>query len=154
MIEIPLTQGKVVRIEDLPLISPYRWYAARSYGQWYAFSVNHPPIKMHQLILPPADGLTPDHIDGDGLNNTRANLRLATRLQQRMNTGKRQGAKHSAYKGVTLHQGRWCAEIKINGRRIRKMASSDVDAARIYNKLACKLFGAFARLNEVPADGE
>jgi hypothetical protein len=153
MIEIPLTKGKVARIDDddLPLIGRYRWYAAESRGQWYAFSVNHPPIKMHQLLLPPRDGMTPDHIDGDGLNNTRGNLRLATRLQQRMNTGKRRGAKHSAYKGVTLDRGAWCAEIKINGRRIRKRARTEVEAATIYNALALVHFGDFARLNEVPA---
>lgn len=45
---------------------------------------------------------------------------------------------------------RWCAEIKVNGRRLRKYAQSEVEAALKYNEMAVEHFAAFARLNNVP----
>lgn len=91
----------------------------------------------------------PDHIDGDGLNNQRLNLRQSTKSQNNMNTNKGQGYS-SKYKGVTWDKARkkWKCGIKINGKQIfiGRFIEED-DAALAYNQKASELFGEFSRLN-------
>ena len=105
---------------------------------------------MHALLLPLEKPLTPDHINGDGLDNRRSNLRPATPAQQMWNkAGSRNG-----FKGVTWSSesrlkagGRWKAHIGVKGRRITRWAKSEREAAEIYNALAREHFGEYARVN-------
>lgn len=160
MPEIALTQNKIaiVDIEDFEVLSKQKWYAVKSGKTFYAaFSKRKrkpdgtwggDQIKMHNLILPPAKSLEVDHINGDGLDNRRTNLRLATHSQNIINVGKRFGK--SKYKGVSWHKRdkRWQAYININGiRRCLGNFKIEVEAAKAYNKEANKLHGQFARLN-------
>lgn len=96
-----------------------------------------------------------DHRNGNGLDNQRANLRLATRSQNMGNGGNRAN-NTSGYKGAhwRADTGRWRALITVEYRRIYLgYFDSAEDAARAYDAAARDLFGEFAALN-FPADGE
>lgn len=151
MAEITLTRNKITIIddEDLELISRYKWYAHRNKsGNWYASStINGVMTRMHSLLLGTRSLI--DHKNGDGLDNRRENLRLATLSQNVANSKKRKGCT-SQYKGVSWSktENKWAAEIYINGTRIFiGLFSNEVLAAQSYDTYALAYFGEFARLN-------
>jgi hypothetical protein len=95
-----------------------------------------------------------DHINGNGLDNRRCNLRPVTSQQNRANQRKTRGT--SQFKGVYLRrrERNWEAAIKVNRRRIYLGTfSSEVEAARAYDAAARHHFGEFAALN-FPRVGE
>jgi hypothetical protein len=69
----------------------------------------------HEVIGKPSKGLDTDHVDGNGLNNQKHNLRHVTRRQNGQN---RHAVKTSRYPGVRWHKKskKWIAEVRINGR--------------------------------------
>jgi hypothetical protein len=151
---IPLANGRgFARIDDgdYELVSRYKWriyvapktsYAHANIGTGRA----RKDVRMHVLITGKR-GL--DHIDGDGLNNQRSNLREATSAQQKMNRRKSDG-KSSRYKGVSWNasRGRWYAHITgANRPRHIGVFTDEAEAARAYDAAAREAFGAFARLN-------
>ena len=88
--EILLTQGQVAIVddEDYKRISQWKWSYRRNPRSHYGYAyrgMNGHHISMHRLIMNAPDDLEVDHIDRNGLNNCRFNLRLATRSQQRAN---------------------------------------------------------------------
>lgn len=110
MKEIPLTQGMVAIVddEDHLRLSKYKWYARRSINTFYARcslrrikGKPRPYLIMHRVILNAPAGLEVDHKDGNGLNNTRANLRLVTRRQNVINSAGRRDACAGSFKGLT-----------------------------------------------------
>lgn len=154
--EIPLTRGKIAIIddEDYPLVSKYKWHAwhyQKGNSPWYAIhSVNHKvQIKMHRLILGLKKGEFCDHINGDGLDNHRCNLRIVTHHQNMMNQKKPSGGT-SKYKGVHRRKdvNRWASSINFNGKCYYLGHFIDeVEAAKAYDKKAKELFGEYAKLN-------
>ena len=153
--EIPLSQGKVaiVDAQDFERLARFKWFANRNSGIFYArrtISINgrKTVILMHRYILglKPGD-LQVDHRDGDGLNNTRANLRLATRSENQRNCGKR-SKNTSGYKGVSKRRQTWMVQIGLHGKKYHLGAfSSPIDAAFVYDAAALKMHGEFARTN-------
>jgi hypothetical protein len=105
-------------------------------------------ILMHrQLIKTPAEYVI-NHINGCGLDNRRANLRLATVAQNAWNSKKRNP--HSGYKGVwfAADKGMWRAAIVCHGKRLHiGYFSSKIDAAKAYDAAEIKYYKEFARLN-------
>lgn len=102
---------------------------------------------MHRFLLP--GDAEVDHWDGNSLNNTRGNLRVATSRQNKMNRGKTAGCT-SPFKGVTWHKpmSKWKGQIKLAGKNYHLgYFSDDKEAARVYDAKATELFGKFARLN-------
>jgi hypothetical protein len=94
-----------------------------------------------------------DHIDHNGLNNTRANLRLCSQAQNNCNKPSRYGA--SKFKGVCWNRARkkWVASIQHNGKRYDLGYFTDeIAAARAYDKKAAELHRQFACLNFPPQD--
>jgi hypothetical protein len=159
MKEIRLSQGKIALVddEDYERINKHKWAALKKPNTYYArrtLSGGFPEqrhIKMHREImgLLSADGMVVDHINGNGLDNRKINLRVCTQFQNMRNVPKQPG-KSSIYKGVYWRKERhkWQVRIKINGKRIRLGHFDDeIKAARIYDEAANKYFGEFARLN-------
>lgn len=106
--------------------------------------------RMHRLILGAGSGDLVDHESGDTLDNTRKNLRSATKGQNNMNARKPRSGAFSRFKGVSRHKqtGKWQAGIKINQRRVHLgLFTSEEDASRVYDRAAAMYFGAFAQPN-------
>lgn len=157
MREIPLSRGKVALVsdEDYENISQYKWYAHFSSGKWYAYrnaqslEGKRQTISIHRSILDVGPISQVDHIDGDGLNNIRTNLRPATKLENSQNKG-RQWNNTSGFKGVSYFKrtGRWVAHISIGGKNFHLgFFSTREEAARAYDEAALAHYGQFARLN-------
>lgn len=105
--------------------------------------------KMHQLILPLKAGFVTDHRNGNTLDNRRANLRYATKAQNKRNERKRVNAT-SIYKGVSWFSktNKWRAEITFNGiHHSLGLHKTQAEAARAYDQAAKIYFGDFAKCN-------
>jgi hypothetical protein len=160
MAEIILSNGMVASVDekDLPLLSDHSWHASPNSWTTYAmarripFDSAHPNamVKMHRLILGAPKGVQVDHRNGNGLDNRRENLRLATPSQNAANTRQRRG--RSRFKGVYLRAGgHWRAVIRFHGKgQYLGAFVSETEAALAYNAAAIRLFGEFARLNVIP----
>ena len=157
---IPLTQGKyaIVDSEDYERLNKYKWYASKGGSTFYAARCVWDPvnkrkrtIKMHREILNPPHPLVVDHINHNGLDNLKANLRPVTKSQNTINKAciKQKGA-HSKYHGVTWQKSinKWQAQIRINGiQTIIGYYNDETAAAKAYDTAAKKFHGDFAVLN-------
>jgi hypothetical protein len=106
-------------------------------------------VYLHQFIIGVTVGMEVDHIDGDGLNNRRSNLRACTHVQNMRNMRHHKGTA-SRFKGVSWfsRDGCWLAYIVVGGRQVHLgYHSSEAVAALAYDVVANKWFGEFARLN-------
>lgn len=108
--------------------------------------INNKNKRIHRLILNAKLPLQVDHINGNGLDNRRKNLRLVTSQQNNFN----RRPVNSKYKGVAFHKrcNLWEAKICINQKRMcLGFFKTAQEAARAYNLKAKELFGEFAYLN-------
>jgi hypothetical protein len=150
---IVLPSGHVVLFDEIDrsLVEAHHWCAdvakhtvyARSGGQ------GRKTIRMHRLILAAPEGVLVDHINGNGLDNRRANLRLASRTQNGANARLSQ-RNTSGFKGVTWRTdlNRWQAYIKIGKKRehLGYFITAEA-AAAAYDRRAGQVWGEFATLN-------
>lgn len=106
---------------------------------------------VHRLILEAPKGVRVDHRDHNGLNNVRSNLRFATNSENISNARKQNKRETtSKFKGCAWRKalGAWVVSINKNYRNIYGGSyTSEEEAARVYDALACKYHGAFACLN-------
>lgn len=138
----------VVDEEDFEMANQYNWSADNHKHTFYAVSViDGKKVYLHNFI----SGLKEaDHVDRNGLNNQRSNLRGSTRQQNMMNKGKQKGEYASRFKGVSYDKRRntWNARIEINGKKIYLGSYKiDTEAAIAYNNKAKELHPDFAVLN-------
>lgn len=152
MKQIELTQGKFALVddEDFEYLNQFSWYTEKRNKTFYARTVNdkRKKIYMHRFIL----GITNpkqliDHVDLNGLNCQRNNLRLCTRSQN--NTNRRSWGS-SKYLGVCWDKSRslWIASIKYGGRHyIIGRFANEIDAAKAYDARAIINHGEFANPN-------
>jgi hypothetical protein len=157
MREIPLSQGFVALIDDadFELVGHFRWHMIQvQSGKRYAqrnirlASGRKTTQLMHRVIV---DYKLVDHINRNGLDNQRYNLRSASHSQNHANATKlKRSDSTSIYKGVYLNKNRWIARITLN-QRLHYLGSflTERDAALAYNEAARSVFGEFALLNEV-----
>jgi hypothetical protein len=152
---IPLTRGKfaIVDADDYYQLSKFRWSAIPGGKTFYAAgSHGGKRIQMHRMIMDAPGHLVVDHIDHNGLNNCRSNLRLCTAAQNCCNKSIYIcGA--SKYKGVYWYKDRkkWSAKIKFNHKLYNLGYFADeITAAKAYDEKAKELHGEFACLNFPP----
>lgn len=156
---IKLTQGQwaMVDNEDYKELSQYKWYAKKDHNTWYALrAVGSLPgkqktIQMHRTILKPDKGLVVDHINHDGLDNRRFNIRVCTHAENSRNKIIQTGGT-SLYKGVCWHKRdkKWAVQIKVDNK-MRHLGSfkCEKEAAAAYNEAALAYHKEFAHLNVI-----
>lgn len=141
---ILLTKGAVAIVDDCDYtkVSSFKWSVAERRGTRYA--ANGKVGLLHRFILGCSKLQLVDHKDGNGLDNRRANLRVASRSQNAMNM------KKDALKGITpdIDGQRWKAQITIDGKTLYLgIFASPEDAALQYDQAAYRYFGEFASVN-------
>lgn len=157
MKRITLTQGKyaLVSDKDYSYLNQWKWHAHKHKQRWYAerskrlSSGRALVISMHRLILglQAGDSKQGEHKDGDGLNNTRRNLRVASKNQNEYNRSKRVNNK-SGLKGVHKVGNRWVAYIGVNGEKVYLGCFSSPQLAfKAYKKAARKYHKTFANFS-------
>lgn len=110
-------------------------------------------MRMHIMIMGRKEGMVIDHIDGNGLNNQKANLRFCTQGRNTQNS-RMQKSNTTGYKGVyfqkkKLNRPYW-SYLWVNKKRITGgYFKTAQEAAAKYNELAIKHHGEFARLNKI-----
>jgi hypothetical protein len=105
---------------------------------------------MHRRILNAPDEFVIDHINYNGLDNRKANLRLATRTQNNRHTRRINKTGSSKYKGVNWYtrEKRWVAKITADGKTFPiGYFKDEIEAARAYDEAAKTYHGDFAALN-------
>ncbi len=165
---IPLTKGRtaIVDLVDSDLVD-FNWSACHEKttrgNLWYAVASpggHTPRRRMHRVVLGRVLGRwlmpseTVDHINNNGLDNRRSNLRLVSPSGNSANTRKQRTFKgkstHSKYKGVSrrLDVGRWIATIKVNRKQLHLgYFDSEIEAAKAYDRAARERFGEYAKTN-------
>lgn len=165
---IQLTQGAVAQIDEIDAdLAQFNWCVFRTgrAKNQQLYSMRWLPgaesglgafAYMHRIILARMIGrqLQPnefvDHINHNGLDNQRANLRLATKQQNCRNARKHSGPLTSRFKGVCWDKSKhkWLATISINSKHVRfKRFESELAAALAYDSWAREFFGDFAHVN-------
>lgn len=155
---IALTQGKWALVDnaDFEVVCQYTWcyVRGRTTSSGYTQTNLHLPngkykrISMHGILTGHIGQI--DHINGNGLDNRRANLRIVNDKQNRMNS-QRYVNNASGFKGVTTYWSKsspWRANIRVDGKQkhlgVFKTAE---EAAHAYDAAAIDNFGEYARLN-------
>jgi hypothetical protein len=156
--KIKLTQEKYAMVsqEDFEEINKHKWSAVNNHNETYyairGIYINRRKkrIIMHREIMKPKAGFVVDHKDGDGLNNTRENLRIVTAAENAYNRKKHKNKCSSKYKGVSREKDskKWRAIINYKGIPIRLgFFDSEIEAAKAYDDAAKELYREYAKLN-------
>lgn len=133
---VPLANGRgrvLVDLEDADRVCAHRWWILDGNGRavYAAANVGGRRVLLHRFLLEPPPGLEVDHRNGNGLDNRRQNLRLATHAENAQNVAARGGT--SRFRGVTFvaSRRRWRARVRLAGRfhHIGYFAD-EIDAAR------------------------
>jgi hypothetical protein len=148
MRELHLSNNMVAWVddEDYDNVIKKTWYGNKASNSTIIYA-RCGAIFLHRFILGLKDKhIKCDHIDGNGLNNTKSNLRICTHSENMRNRRKQEHC--SIYKGVGRVQGRWRSSIKYNGKTTHiGYFNTDYQAAVAYDIIAKSLFGAFSNLN-------
>ena len=157
---IKLTKGYVSAIDsnDLPLVCSFNWCALvvkrKNGGIYTVYAVRYAKqfgksvaILMHRVIADAKSGMVVDHIDSNGLNNCRHNLRIASlgenQFNRRINSNNKSGIKGVYFDNAKQ---RWVAEIKVNGKTTRLGFFHDIgEAADACSKAREQMHGDFCR---------
>jgi hypothetical protein len=158
MKEIKLSQGLFALVDDEdfePMLEHY-WHAVNGgSGNKYAarkvrVDGKTQVIFMHKVLARTPPGMLTDHINGNTLDNRKANLRMCNRWENARNRRVHKNSKHG-FKGVHAAGNRFQAVIRVD-RKLMHLGTFKTagEAALKYNEAARELFGDFCRLNNVP----
>lgn len=172
MVNILISKDKIALVDDIDSdLLQFKWYASKSgknciliYAVRSIYIDVHTTkhVKMHRTIMERKLGRTLlkdeliDHINHDGLDNRRKNLRLASHLDNVRYHRKGECAT-SKYIGVywSKDHNRWVSRIHVNKKIIHLgYFRNEDDAAIAYNEAADKYFKKFANLNDVDCYGK
>ena len=146
---IPLGNGVFATVDagDYEELSKYKWYAYRfGHTVYAACRIKGRQVYMHRMLMRPRKGYVVDHIDRNGLNNRRSNLRVVTPRQNRANAGPCGGT--SQYVGVYRRGDKWVAGITAWGKHhCAGTFDDEVEAAKARDRVAWELHGERAYLN-------
>lgn len=149
---VPLTRGyeAVIDAADVPFVDGRNWCAIPNRKTVYAVRAEvgrrgrH--IHMHRTLLGFPSGFLIDHINGNGLDNRRSNLRLATPAQNQFNRGKTKN-NSSGFKGVSRSGDKWRAQIRVGGRlKHLGIFKTKIEAAAAYERASAQFHGEFGRV--------
>lgn len=152
--ELAVVGGHIlVDVSDAEKLRPFNWRICGQGRHQYARAVMRignawPHVLMHRYLLDLeiGDRRCVDHIDGNGLNNCRSNLRVCGRGENARN--RRPTIGRRGYKGVHLQGGAFISRIGDLRKNLGSYVSA-VEAAIAYNEAAMAMFGEFANLNQV-----
>lgn len=146
---ISLTRGYFAMVDaaDYEWLSRHKWLAMVSDNTVYAFrKVNGKVILMHREIMKPPRGRVVDHMNRNGTDNRRANLRNCLNRENVCNARPRGGT--SQYRGVCRHGAKWHASIgHLSIRVYIGLFTEEIEAARAHDRMAIMLHGQYAYLN-------
>ena len=150
-VQVQFVKGTVVLLseQDFAMFKKYTWHIERARHTCYLRTrIGRRWPRFHQLILRRGPGKVIDHIDGNGLNNARSNLRVCSRAQNQQ--GAARARKWSEYVGVSFHKARnkWTASIQFRGKKhYLGVYDSQRAAALAYDVKADQLYGRYAKKN-------
>lgn len=155
MKKIALTQGKFTKVDDSDYIflKKWKWCAHKSGNTYYAVRSlvvkgNKKTIIMHRIVMDASKYFEVDHIDGDGLNNQKENLRVCTHSENLKNRKIGKNNK-SGLKGVSWYSRveKWVAFIEVDGKQIGLgYFLTKENAYKAYCEACIEYHGKFARL--------
>lgn len=157
IVQVRLTSGGYALIDedDAERVRAFRWGESREGRSVYARMTNTTYIparnkSLHRFVMRATPDVVVDHINGNGLDNRRCNLRLCSSRENSLNRRMYEtDEKSSRFKGVRLSGRRWVATIGVDGEQITIGAFDDeAEAAKAYDAAALEKFGEFARTNE------
>lgn len=116
IVKIKLTLGQFATIdeEDLQVIGKITWQASKRRDGKGFYAISSDGVRMHRMLLNAPSDMIVDHIDGDGLNNSRTNLRIGTQSQNCVN---RKTTPGKYLRGTRPRKGKWQAYIKYKGKQ-------------------------------------
>lgn len=149
MKSIPLTRGQCALVddEDFEYLNQWKWYALKSGNTFYAKTNggvrNNKRIhlQMHRIIMNPPDHLFIDHINHNGLDNRKENLRIVTNRENHFNR-----SDQGEYIGVSKHKNKYRAQLRFKHKRIHlglfetpeEAQLAYINAAKYYDELSMR----------------
>jgi hypothetical protein len=144
----------IVDDEDFEKLNQWKWWYMNKRGKEYAISSQKTKYYMHRIITKAKKGEYVDHINGNGLDNRKKNLRICKNHQNLWNVGTRK-TNTSGLKGIHLDKRielkkRWCVVFNHNYKQIwvGRFATKK-EAVVAYNKKIKEMRGDFAVLNKL-----
>lgn len=148
---LTLPCGRAVQMDDADFdrFGTLQWRSMRSAQKQDRYYVIRWAGKkneyLHRVILAAPDDSLVDHVNGDGLDNRRVNLRLATRSQNNVNRTLPSG---TGLRGVEIVRGKFRAHIRRDGKKRHLGIYPTLrEAGLAYDKAAKAAWSDFARLN-------
>lgn len=150
MANLLLSQGQVALVDDADFeyLNQWKWSCVKDGNTQYAIrhirkDGKRTTISMHRQLLKTPKGYETDHINRNGLDNRRINLRLATTAQNQWN--RRPLKNRSGYEGVRWDRGKWRIDMTVNNKPTYFGRFSNIKDAVLARKLIKqKYHGEFA----------